>query len=175
MKTEVSEFYQDLTLWFTKHSPKEVISYELIAKRIKDLRGYGNVTLMDVGSAVSICRIEMELRHETTIVNVRGSGYKIANPDELALATAKWMKRSIMYADRTYRLVDIVDRRKIPGAIKQVFLDNEGRIKTLSKRGQQFVGTFMDYLKEETKRKEIEDATNSTKSIRTKNGKKNNN
>lgn len=161
----ISPVHEEMSDWFNKFDTTKVITREQIARKLgetrKKINGHKqNVTQEDVLNMVSKCRVDLELRHRTTLVNVRGYGYKLANPDELAIQTAKWVKRTILYADRTYRLVDITDRRKIPGALKKVFCDNEGRIKTLSSRGKRFVESFVDYAKRkalEDKRKEVKD------------------
>lgn len=137
---------EELAEWMNKQSV--TVPYVTIAKKIKELSGMPTVTQEKVGNAMSRCRTVLELQHNTTIVNVRGEGYKIANPEEVALTTAKWVKRTIMYADRTYRLVDIVDRKLIPGALKRVFTDSEGNIRTLSVRGKKFVESFTQYQKQ---------------------------
>lgn len=159
MKNIVKEaMIERLCDWFYKQG-NDVLSYELIAKQVKSANGLGQVTQEKLSGIISRCRALMESRYGTTIINVPGLGYKLADPDELALHTAKWVKRTILYADRTYRLVDITDRRKIPGAIQKVFKDNEGRIKTLSTRGRKFVSEFVAY----SKVKQMEDKSNEKK------------
>jgi DNA-binding winged helix-turn-helix (wHTH) protein len=123
----------------------DVVSHAILAKKYKSLSDEKVITLERLSNIISRARVFMELKHGTTIINIRGRGYKLATPDELALQTAKWVKRTIMYADRTYRLVDITDRRKIPGALKAVFEDSQGRIKTLSTRGRKFIQSFTEY------------------------------
>jgi hypothetical protein len=54
-----------------------------------------------------------------------------------------------MYADRTYRLVDIVDRRRIPGALSKVFGDTEGKIKNLSGKSRAFALAFMKHSEQQ--------------------------
>lgn len=144
---------EELCDWLYKANTKEVLGYDVIARKAKELGQLREVTQEKLGNLISRCRTVMELRYKTTLINVPGLGYKLADPDELALHTAKWVKRTILYADRTYRLVDITDRKRIPGAIKKVFLDNEGRIRTLSARGKQFVSHFVEY----SKKKQLED------------------
>jgi len=149
MSDEQSPLISDLTDWFLSLG-KDVADKKRIASKIKSLRTLHlrdekHITEEHVNRMVTEVRRWLELKHRTTIVNIRNVGYKIANPDELAITTAKWVKRSIMYADRTYRLVDIVDRKKIPNAIREVFGETEGKIKTLSTRGKKFVKAFVEY------------------------------
>jgi len=148
-----SKLCEELVEWFYKIPTNEVVSHDVIAKAIRDYRialdlpDKGKaITQEVVNRTVSLVRRELELSKRTTLINVKNHGYKLATPKELALTTAKWVKRTIMYADRTYRLVDIVDRKLIPGAIKQVFTDSEGRIKSLSRHGKRFVESFVVYL-----------------------------
>lgn len=142
----------DLTEWFYKLPLKEVVVHDVIAKKIRDLRIQHRtvdrakaITNGDVQKAVTSVRKELELSRKTTLINIKNVGYKLANADELALTTAKWVKRTVMYADRTYRLVDIVDRKRIPGALRTVFGDTEGKIKTLSGKSRAFAKAFLTY------------------------------
>lgn len=151
--------YSRLSDWFIKQEGA-VSSYELIAREFKTVRDSSDhsksgspVTEDDLSHAIAMCRIDLENRYRTTLYNVRGKGYKVTTPDELALYTAKFVKRTILHADRTYRLIEIVDRKKIPGALRVVFLDTEGRIKNLSWKGKKFLKTFVSYLKTEEQKK----------------------
>lgn len=144
----------ELSDWM--YGQQDVMSYDQIAKKIKVFGKLASVNQEKVGHVISRCRTVMELRYKTTLINIRGLGYKVATPDETALTTAKWVKRTIMYADRTYRLVDITDRKLIPNALKKVFMDSEGRIRTLSNRGKKFIEQFVVY----SKQKQLEDKTN---------------
>ena len=169
MKTQTAiikttPLYQELSDWFIKQG-QDLMSYELIAKKIKAIKREKQmpdradpITLSDVAREVSRCRADLEIRYKTTLYNIKGVGYKITSPQELAMYTAKSFRRTIMSADRTYRLVDIVDRKFIPYAFAQVFSKTEGRIKGLSKHGKKFVETFGGYLKEQ---KKIESEANS--------------
>ena len=130
--------------WMHGSMNGDVVSHEILARKYKDMTGQG-VTLEKLSHIMSRARVFMELKHGTMIINVRNRGYKLATPRELALCTAKWVKRTIMYADRTYRLVDITDRKLIPGALRTVFEDSQGRIKTLSTRGRKFIQSFTEY------------------------------
>lgn len=140
---------EDYADWMFGNMRKDVVSHKLLAQKYKEMTNCGPITLEKLSNIVSRARYFMELKHGTTIINVRGLGYKLATPDELAMTTARWVKRTILYADRTYRLVDITDRRKIPGALQKVFSDSQGRIKTLSTRGKKFVASFTSYAKEQ--------------------------
>lgn len=140
---KVSEYYEQLTEWFYRHGVREIIPYSAIGQEIKRLRKKGNVTQAEVGHAVSMCRIDMELTKGTTIVNVRGRGYKVATPKELAIYSAKCGKRTIHWADRTWRALEITDRKLLPSAVRQVF--PESKIRTLSQAGKKFVKSFVDY------------------------------
>lgn len=135
----------------------DVLSHQLLARKFKEISRLSEVTQEKIGDVVSRARVFLELKHSTTLINVRGVGYKIATANELAMTTAKWVKRTIMYADRTYRLVDITDRRLIPGALKKVFESSQGNIKTLSTRGKRFVTSFVEYSKTQ---KKLEGTTN---------------
>ena len=147
--SEQSPVVSDLCDWFLSLG-KDIADKRRVATKIKALRSthYKDerlITEEHVNRMISESRRWLELKHRTTIINIRGLGYKLASPDELALTTAKWVKRSIMYADRTYRLVDIVDRKKIPNAIREVFGETEGKVKALSTKGRKFVKSFIEY------------------------------
>lgn len=152
----MSEMIEDLTEWFYKFPVKDVISYELIGQQIKKLRGAGGVTQYDVASAVTSCRKELELRKKTTLINIRGVGYKLATPREVALYAARSASRTIRWADRTYRVMEITDRHLLPAAIRTVF--PEKNIRTLSRAGQKFVTGLVEFTKSQ-QRKEISDET----------------
>ena len=167
VKEDIKWSYGRLGDWLMVESGREAwntVSYEKIAKEFKRLRDLTSsskagrpVTEEELRKVVSETRSYLESHHKTTLYNVRGQGYKIATPEEVALYTAKFFKRTILYADRTYRLVEIVDRKYIPSALRTVFCDNEGRIKSLSLKGKKFLGTFVSYLREEEKKKLLED------------------
>jgi DNA-binding winged helix-turn-helix (wHTH) protein len=153
---------EDMVDWFYGLPTTDVVSHDLVAKKIRDARithktkDVGKpITNGDVNRMVTMVRKELELGKRTTIINIRNHGYKLANPKELAMTTARWVKRSVMYADRTYRLVDITDRKMIPGALREVFGDTQNKVKALSTRGKRFVNSFVVYI-ENQKRKEIE-------------------
>jgi hypothetical protein len=144
---QLSDYYQELTEWFYKQPVTKVLTYEEIGREMKRLRKKGSVTQTDVGHAVSMCRIEMELSKGTTIINVPKRGYKLATPAELAIHAMKSGKRTMHWADRTYRALEITDRRLIPGALKKVF--PEEKIRTLSVAGKRFISNFVEYSKNE--------------------------
>lgn len=152
--------YADLSDWFHEQDGN-LVAYELIARQYRKLLNkyqHPNATRpvmkADLDRAISRSRMELESRYKTTLFNVRGQGYKVADANELALYTAKFIKRTIFYCDRTYRLVEITDKDRIPSALQQVFSDTGGRIKTLSLRGKKYVDTLLEYLKEK-ERKEL--------------------
>ncbi len=154
---------RELSGWLVDQKEELVLSHELIAQELKKIRGNiipwksgKPVTQMELSHMIQVVRMVMEKVYKTTLYNVRGVGYKVANKEEVALYTAKFFKRTILYADRTYRLLEIVDRKKIPWAIRSVFMDNEGRIKNLSLKGKKFITMFVDHLKEEDKKEAIE-------------------
>jgi len=147
----LSDYYQDLTEWFYKQPVTRVLTYEMIGREMKRLRKKGDVTQTDVGKAVSMCRVEMELSKGTTIINVPRQGYKLATPKELAIHAMKSGKRTMHWADRTYRALEITNRKLIPEALKKVF--PEEKIRTLSVAGKKFISNFVEYSKKE--RKEI--------------------
>ena len=134
----------------------EVATHKELADIIKKFRnkngrsGNGNVvTFEELHRYVSKAREYLELEYKCTIWNLRNLGFRVATPDELAMYTARSVRRTIMIADRTVRLTNIVDRRKMPYALQVTFKDNEQRIKTLGVRGKRFMSTFIDYLKQE--------------------------
>ena len=148
---------QSLADWLFHISTEDnrVISHVAIANRLAFIRqqrkhpkAYQKITQGELGGIVSLCRSWLEENRKTTLYNIKGIGYKIADQDELAMYTAKFVKRTILYADRTGRLVKIVDKARIPGALKKVFSKNQVRIRNLSEEGQEFVTKMIDYLKE---------------------------
>lgn len=162
---ESKSLFSKMSRWFISQN-SHMSTHEQIAKQYKVVRDAGNyaktnfpVTQDDYSSMIAHVRMDMELHHKTTLYNVKRLGYKTCDPDELALYTAKFVKRTILYADRTDRLARIVDRRRIPGALTTVFSDSQGRIKNLSVRGKRFVNVFVGYMKDERK-KQIEDKRN---------------
>ena len=174
----LSPIHEQLSDWFVKEGDGVVMQYEIIARQLKKFRDHSphpkaglEVTQEDLSRAIARVRFDLETRHKTTLYNFRGIGYKVCNPDELALYTAKFFKRTILYADRTYRLVDIVDRHRIPAALKKVFLDNEGRIKSMSLKGKHFMKLFVEYLKEQ-KKLEGGETNGEAKTITSRNGQK---
>ncbi len=158
-KIRTQEVYTRLADWIVQDSGPAgsrdvVLSYELIARRFKSLRDSSDhpkanhpVREEELRRALSYVRYELETRYKNTLYNVRGKGYKLCTPEELALYTAKFYRRTILYANRTYRLAEIVDRRYIPAALRTVFCDTEGNVKQLSIKGRKFLTMFGAYLK----------------------------
>ena len=152
----MNNIIEDLTEWFYKLPLKEVVAHDVVARKIRDIRIANRtkdrakaITNGDVNRHVTMVRKELELNKHTTLVNIKNVGYKLADKNELALTTAKWVKRTVMYADRTYRLVDIVDRKRIPGALRTVFSNSQGNIKTLSHKSRAFAQAFVTYADEQ--------------------------
>jgi hypothetical protein len=126
------------------------LTHEEIAGVIQQARRNGQPVLSEqIHGAVCKARSYLELNYRVTIWNLRGYGFRVATPDELAMYTARSVRRTITMADRTVRLTDIVDRKRMPQALRIVFEDNKGRIKTLGFKGKKFMSTFIDYMKQE--------------------------
>lgn len=150
--------YESLAEWFYG-SKVELIPHRDIALQIKQVKKKDGisewqepVTQEELGRYVAQCRQYLESERKCTLWNVRNVGFRVATEDELAIYTAKWVRRTITSADRTTRLTDIVDRKRMPNALRKVFLDNEGRIRNLTVRGQKFMKTFVEYLAVEKKK-----------------------
>jgi len=155
-KDDEGSIYQDLTDWFYRSKPNEVFEKSVIAKKIKQIRqewehpkSYDDVFQRDVNSWLARVREDMEIRYRKTLRYIPKLGWKVATPHETALITAKWIKRTIMHADRTGRLFEITDRRLIPGAIRQVAEQSNGKIRAVSAIGKRYVKSFLGYSKEQ--------------------------
>jgi len=156
--------HQDLTDWFIKQG-QDVMSRELIAKQIKVIKldynlpdANGAILERHLPSWIANVRFDMEERYRCTLYCVNGHGYKVASPRELAVYTAKFLRRTLTHADRTMRLANIVNRKQMPGAIREVFFDQTGKVKNFRKNGAKFMVQFSEFLTEEIKkRKRIED------------------
>jgi len=160
--------YQDLTDWFIKIG-LDLASYEVIGKKIKSIRTEHEVEdwnspIMQkhLPSWIALCRADMEIRYRKTLFCVTGCGYKVASPRELAIYTARFLRRTLTHADRTMRLADIVDRKRMPSAIREVFYDQMGKGKRFRSQGTKFMLEFSGFLKEE-KQKELGVETNGKK------------
>lgn len=150
--------HQDLTDWFIKKGD-DVLSYELIAAEVKKIRLHHELDLANepvrhrhLATWIAQCRGDMELRYRKTLYNVRTMGYKVASPRELALYTARFLRRTLTHADRTMRLADIVDRKEMPSAIREVFFDQAGKVKRFRVQGAKFMSEFSNFLTEEIKK-----------------------
>ena len=137
------------------------LSFREIAGEIQDIReGSGSplidrkITVGELTRIMSQTRMFMERNHRNTLWNLKGWGYRVATREELALYTAKSIRRTIVTAERTTRLVDIVDRKLIPGALRYVFPDAEQRVRQLGSKGQNFSRRLIEYIREKRDEKE---------------------
>lgn len=144
---------EDLAEWFLKHDPDTFMNSHAIACKIRDIRvarnlpkGNAPVTQEELNRWIAQTRQYLELHKGCTLWNFRGAGYRIASPDELAVYTAKSVRRTIVMADRTTRLLDIVDRKKMPTALRAVFTDEEGKIRHVGKTGRKYLEAFKQYV-----------------------------
>lgn len=151
--------HQDLTDWFIKQG-QDVMSRELIAKEIKQIRlryglpdANGAVRERHLPSWIARVRDDMEHRYRCTLYCVAGMGYKVASPRELAIYTARFLRRTLTHADRTMRLAEIVDRKRMPAAIREVFFDQTGKVKKFRLQGAKFMSEFSGFLQEEIKKR----------------------
>jgi len=151
--------HQELSDWFLKQGG-DVMSPELIAREIKRIRvdhrlpdAASNILERHLPSWISRVRFDMEGRYKCTLYCVKGHGYKVASPRELAVYTARFLRRTLTHADRTMRLADIVDRKKMPAAIREVFFDQTGKVKSFRKNGAKFMMQFSGFLAEEIKKR----------------------
>lgn len=132
----------------------DVVESRVIAGWIKAIRiarnlpkGTAVVTQDEYSHWIANVREYLELHKGVTLWNVPRVGYKVTSPDELAIYTAKSVKRTIVMADRTTRLIDIVDKKRMPSALRSVFLDEEGKIRNIGKSGRKYITLFTQYMK----------------------------
>jgi len=148
---------------YKQRDREDVVTHRELATVIRKFKeksprypiGLKIITQEELHRHVAKAREYLELEYKCTIWNLRGIGFRITSPDELAMYTARSVRRTIVMADRTIRLTDIVDRKRMPQALHTVFIDNEKRIKTLGIKGKKFMSTFINYIKQE--RKQIEE------------------
>lgn len=149
--------YETLAAWFINGRSGLGVSKEVIAVKLKSIReeaGAAGVVIREsqVATAIAEVRRILEARHALTLYRVaaaRGeSRWKVASPAELADYTAKWVKRTVLYADRTYRLVDAVKGRKcerlLQDALRETFSDTSGKIKAVSETGRRYLRVVAD-------------------------------
>lgn len=157
---------EEMVEYFYRIPTNVVVTVDEIAKHIRDARI--NLKTRDRGEAITSeevtrmvcsCRRELELSKKTTLINVRNRGYKLATPKELALYAAQSARRTIRWADRTWRVLEICDRKLLPNAIRSVF--PEAKIRLLSRTGQKFVTNLVQYTKQQ--KRITEEKTNGTR------------
>jgi hypothetical protein len=146
LKGDKGSMSAELGDWFCDHSG-EVHSHNLIAVRIRLIRRkrLGTdvpVTQDQLMGWITRTRAYLETEKGVTLFNIKGLGYKVADASECALYSMFTLRRVVRLADRTYRLVDIVERKYIPSAFKKVFLETEGGIRQLSRKGRRFLLTW---------------------------------
>ena len=149
--------------WFLEHGKDgTVLSHEVIAIAYKKFRTAAGSKLVDVTQqqlhqVIAACRVYLESKWKMTLLNVDRVGYKLADPKEKVLLTTQWMRRSIMCADRTQRLLDTNEEKDLvahlPAAFEEVFGPNEKRIRTTANSGKSFAELYLDYTKEQRKEK----------------------
>ena len=142
----IEPMYVELGDWFNDHRG-DVHSHEVIATRIRLIRRNRTgenrpVTREQLGGWLLRVRKYLEVERGVTLWNIPKVGYKVASPTECALYSMLILRKVVRLADRTYRLADIVEHKRIPDAFKKVFLEAEGGVKTLSARGRNFLLTW---------------------------------
>lgn len=162
---------EDLAVWFLSGDTLSARSLKSVAGMIKQIRvnrqmakSNDPVTQEELGRWIAQARQYLELHKGHTLWNIRGVGYRVATKDELAVYTARSVRRTIVMADRTTRLLDIVDRNRMPAALRSVFVDEEGKIRHVGKTGRKYLTLFAQYVKGERKMLGKEDANVTVKS-----------
>lgn len=147
-RVTVEPAYTELASWMLKFKDAPA-TYQQIALKIRDVQraherefNEDSIGYQALGSWISKARQYLEVHNSLTIINVRGVGYKIANPPETAVFAMKTVKRTVVLAERTKRLSEIVDRKYIPYAFKKVFQETEGGVQYLTRRARKFLEAF---------------------------------
>lgn len=151
MKAEGPVIAEELAAWFRALPRAEVVTKRVIARRIQKIRRDSklpdiSITEDHVHRALAKVRAILESTFQCTLYRIVMSGesvYKVSTPAEMAEYTAKWVKRTVLYADRTYRLVDAVhevDAEKLLAhELRKEFGVTSGRIKEVSEAGKTYL------------------------------------
>ena len=147
-----SKIYEELGDWFLANSDKLITSSD-IARQLIHLRAKRKMATPNGITREYLHSVLTQTRHyletparRTSIVYIAGQGYRCGNADDLALFTARWIKRTLHSADRTTRLTEIVDKDRMPDALKKVFIEMHPRIKSIAKNGGKFIETFQEFV-----------------------------
>jgi len=120
------------------------IGIKLKEMRVLHLKDHGQITKEMLSRSLSDVRKWLELKHRTTLINVPSVGYKVSTKKELAIFSAKQVKRTLMHVDRTYRVVEITPRKLLPSALKEVFEKQGKTIKLVSQGGRKYMQTMIE-------------------------------
>lgn len=153
---------EELAEWFLNQK-REIIEPGKIASAIKSMkqkrplpvnRKDYEVTREELNRHITEARkyLETPARRCTIVYSHASRGYMCGEGKDLALYTAKWIKRTLHCADRTTRLTNIADRRDMPEALRKVFVEQKGKVKALSADGKKFIGRMVEFMKEDRKR-----------------------
>lgn len=149
-KARVFELLGD---WFLKNTDKVLtasdIAQQLLSIRVKlKLPTPDGITREYMHSVLTKSRqyLETPARRSSIVFIPELNGYRCGNQDDLAMFTARWIKRTLHSADRTTRLTEIVDKDRMPGALKKVFVEMHPRIKSMAKNGGKFIETFKEFV-----------------------------
>ena len=152
MKQKITKqsVYEELANWFLSNR-SDVVEKGVIASRLKRLLERNDLPEMRIleshaNYAIAKVRTILELKHSVTLYRFAHAnlcGYKVASPSEMAEYTAKWVKRTVLYADRTFRLVDAIKAQKcehlLNHELHRVFDQTSGKIKQVSTTGKRYL------------------------------------
>lgn len=155
MKTERSKqvvemkepLHVALTDYFLKSGGK-VLTYKAISEEMKAIKkSREDVSFGSLYDAICKVRERLEVAHGLTLWNEKGVGYKLASPKQTALFGLRLVKRMVVLAGRTERIVPIIDRKYVPEAFEEVFGKAEGQLKQLHTNGKRFLKVWADNRK----------------------------
>lgn len=111
---------EKLANWFINQ--KDTVTYKQIAEAISFIKKIEWVNAEQVRAAVCDCRPVVETLYCKTIINVKGYGYRISTPAELAMYTCGWISRTASYLERSSKLMNITDPRALPPELKGKYI-----------------------------------------------------
>ena len=114
---------EKLTKWFLKEGRGgELLDKMTVVRALAGLVEAGTtITNNTLSVHVSNVRDILETRHGKTLWNIPGQGWKLANEKEKAIMCVRNARKTIMFADRTRRLLVCTETKEIPQAVKAVF------------------------------------------------------
>ena len=155
MKTERSKqvvemkepLHVALTDYFLK-SGEKVRTYSEISEEMKSIKkSRENISFGSLYDVICRVRERLETAHGVTLWNEHGLGYKLASPKQTALFGLRLVKRMVVLAGRTERIVPIIDRKYVPEAFEEVFGKAEGQLRQLHSNGKRFLKVWADNRK----------------------------